>query len=578
MNYEKILNSSSNGVVATDMNGRIIFANNRAGTLLGIPQKEFNDTAVKDTLPSIWSMVKKCIYNGTYINRQPVSDRNPGLLLNVTPLLENGKVEGCVCDFYENYHVEHIARKIKFHKGLNKELETIIDSSSDGIWVCDGQGIIVRINKAAQKLNMLQAEDYIGKHISELRKSKMVDRIVTLEVLQTKRSVSALQFNRKTNLHILISGTPAFDADGNISLVVTTERDVTELRALTDKLHNAHLTVERFKEEIAELSMMDLREQEIVAQSEAMRKVLQIALKLGNINASHILILGESGVGKGLLSKFIHQNSKCRKMSFVQINCAALPEGLLEAELFGYEKGAFTGAHDNGKVGLFEIADGGTLFLDEIGDLPLTIQAKLLKYLDDHEIMRLGGVRSTKVDCTIVAATNRNLEKRIAEKKFRQDLFYRLNTFTIRIPSLRERPEDIFELVCHFLEKFNKQYGQAKWISSEAMEQIQGYPFPGNVRELMSFIKNVVVFGESEALSKMIKQKLKLSKLSKVMPLESPYHGAGLQEQLLSVEKRILKEAVLECKNTYKMAEKLGVSQATAFRKLKKHGISIDNS
>ncbi len=578
MSHEKILNSSSHGVVATDMNGRVIFANNRAGILLGIAPKELKHTAIKDTLPSIWSKVKKCMYSGTFIDEHPVSDKNPGLLLNVRPLLADGQVEGCVCDFYENCQFEQIAREIKFHKELNKELETIIDSSSDGIWVCDGQGIIIRLNKAAEKLNRLQAGDYIGKHVSELRKSKLVDRIVTLEVLQTKRSVSALQFNRKTNLHLLLSGTPVFDDGGNITLVVTTERDVTELRALTDKLHNAQLTVERFKEEIAELSMMDLKEQEIVAQSEAMRKVLQIALKLVNINASHILILGESGTGKGLLSKFIHQNSKCRKMSFVQINCAALPEGLLEAELFGYEKGAFTGAHDNGKVGLFEIADGGTLFLDEIGDLPLTIQAKLLKYLDDHEIMRLGGVRSTKIDCTIIAATNRDLEKRIAGKNFRRDLFYRLNEFTIRVPSLRERPEDIFELVCHFLEKFNKQYGQTKWISAEAMEQIQGYHFPGNVRELINFMKNLVVFGESEALGKMIKKKLNLSRLPKVNPLEAPSHSAGLQEQLLLVEKRILEEAVLECKNTYKMAERLGVSQATAFRKLKKHGISINNS
>ena len=578
MSHEKILNSSSHGVVATDMNGRVIFANNRAGTLLGIAQKEFKHIAIKDILPSIWSKVKKCIYSGTFINEHPVSDKNPKLLLNVRPLLADGKVEGCVCDFYENCQFEQFTREIKFHKELNKELETIIDSSSDGIWVCDGQGIIIRVNKAAEKLNRLQAGEYIGKHISELQKSHMVDRIVTLEVLQTRRSVSALQFNRKTKLHILLSGTPVFDDGGNITLVVTTERDVTELRALTDKLHNAQLTVERFQEEIAELSMMDLREQEIIAQSKAMRKVLQIALKLGNINASHILILGESGVGKGLLSKFIHQNSKRRNKSFISVNCAALPEGLLEAELFGYEKGAFTGARDEGKVGLFEIAHGGTLFLDEIGDLPLTIQAKLLKYLDDHEIMRLGSVRSTKIDCTIIAATNRDLEKQMAGKKFRRDLFYRLNEFTIRVPALRERPDDIFELTYYFLEKFNKRYGQAKLISSEAMGDIQGYHFPGNVRELMNLVKNIVVFSEREVLGKIVKKKLKLSKSGKLKSLGSFYHGGGLQEQMLALEKDILEDAILECKNTYTVAEKLGVSQATAFRKLKKHGISIDNS
>ncbi|MEJ2731939.1 MAG: sigma 54-interacting transcriptional regulator, partial [Deltaproteobacteria bacterium] len=191
------------------------------------------------------------------------------------------------------------------------------------------------------------------------------------------------------------------------------------------------------------------------------------------MEASNILILGETGTGKGLLAKLIHQFSHRKKKPFIQINCAALPETLLEAELFGYEKGAFTGAREHGKIGLFELAHEGTLFLDEIGDLPLAVQAKLLKYLDDHEIMRLGVIKPKPVDCTIIAATNRNLEASSRQRKFRQDLFFRLNTFVIQTPPLRERPDDIFELVNHLLAKYNRHYVLRRRISPGAMEQIK---------------------------------------------------------------------------------------------------------
>ena len=233
------------------------------------------------------------------------------------------------------------------------------------------------------------------------------------------------------------------------------------------------------RDKLAELSLLELKDQEIVAEDKKMRQVLYLALKLAHLSASDILILGESGTGKGLLAKFIHKNSHRNKKPFIQINCATLPENLLEAELFGYEKGAFTGARQEGKAGLFELANEGTLFLDEIGDLPHSLQAKLLKYLDDHEVMRLGGLKSNKIDCTIIAATNRELEGLVQQKRFRRDLFFRLNTFTIRIPPLRERIDDIFELVSFYMQKYGKVYRLNRRISPDALKVLQAYPFPG---------------------------------------------------------------------------------------------------
>ncbi|MGD9310904.1 MAG: sigma 54-interacting transcriptional regulator, partial [Desulfosarcina sp.] len=254
------------------------------------------------------------------------------------------------------------------------------------------------------------------------------------------------------------------------------------------------------KEELTGLNLSELRDQEIIAESSAMLKVLQVAAKLAKIDASHILITGESGTGKGFLAKFIHNKSVHASQPFIQINCAAVPENLLEAELFGYEKGAFTGAGDKGKAGLIELAQDGTLFLDEIGDMPIRLQAKLLKYLDDHEVMRLGSVKARKIDCAIVSATNQNLETLVEEKRFRQDLFFRLNNFRINIPPLRERAEDIFELVHFFIRKYNKHYKRRKQISAKSIETLQAYAFSGNVRELKSLCKQAVLMSDERLL------------------------------------------------------------------------------
>jgi len=456
---------------------------------------------------------------------------------------------------------------------LNAQLNAIFQSSSDGILVCDGKGNVLKMNEASEKLNGLTVTDVIGKNVAHFVANGVFDRSVTLEVLETKRQVSILQFIKKTNKHLLVTGTPAFDEEGNIFLVVVNERDMTQLNSMKERLEQSRMVAERFKDELVQLSMQELEGQEIVAESEAMRRVLSMALRLSRFDASNILILGESGTGKGVVAKFIHKAGRRSKKPFVQINCAALPETLLEAELFGYEKGAFTGARLEGKLGLFELAHEGTLLLDEIGDLPFSVQAKLLKYLDDHEVMRLGSVKAKKVDCTVIAATNRDLDSFTKEGKFRQDLFFRLNTFTIHIPPLRERREDILPLMNFFLARQNKQYGQKKRISSRGFEALQSWLYPGNVRELDSILKKAVLISDKELLDDFIGSALEKSIPKGAHQDRRSPRRQHLQEEVLGLEAELLKGALKFCKSTREMARYLGISQPTVVRKLKKHHI-----
>ena len=574
LTHEQILNASSNGVIATDAAGNIVMMNRAAEKILGFNRKKTIGTYILDLLPMTGDLVLKCLETGKPQLCQQILGEKLRLVVNVTSIQEDNRNVGVVCNFEGMREFELTATRLESYKQINEQLNAIFKSSSDGIWVSDGQGKVININKASEKLNDIKAKDVIGKNIRTLVDNGLIDRSATLEVLATKRQVNIMQYTSKTNKYLLLTGTPVFDQEGDISLVVVNERDMTNLNALQEQLDQTRMVTEKFKDELAELSMMELKKQEIISESEEMRQVLRVALKLAHLEASNILILGESGTGKGLLAKFIHKNSKRRKKPFIQINCAALPESLLEAELFGYEKGAFTGAKEQGKVGLFELAHGGTLFLDEIGDLPLSVQAKLLKYLDDQEIMRLGGTKPKKVDCTIIAATNRDLETLRETRRFREDLFYRLNAFTIRIPPLRERPEDIFEIVNYLLRKYNTAYGQKRRISPEALTELQSYPFLGNVRELSNVLKMAVVMGEKDLLDEFIIRRIKGGREERQNHGKERSHFLGLTNEILAFEKDLLRGAMVRYKSTREMASYLGISQPTVVRKMKRHGLS----
>ena len=454
------------------------------------------------------------------------------------------------------------------------QLKTIIDSSSDGIWVCNGQGVVVIVNRASQALNGVEAENLLGKRVDTLVEEGFFDQSVTNKVLQSRQQESILQRVDKTGRKLLCTATPVMDSSGEISLIVINERDLTELESLKLQCEHSKQLTERYKEEIREIQQQNSEKKRIIAESPGMQNTLTRAGKLATLGATNILILGDSGTGKGLLAATIHDRSPHRNKPFIEINCAALPESLLEAELFGYERGAFTGASRKGKAGLVELAEGGTLFLDEIGDMPLGLQAKLLKYLDNGEFRRLGGTRSIQVQCSVISATNQQLPNLVGQGTFREDLYYRLNSFTLEIPPLRKRREDIPALLSHYLQVYNRRYGRNAQISWETMRILQQYHFPGNVRELKNIIKNGVVFSDEPMIDQCL--------LSLMQPSQQVCPDPGRYEDVVSLnlqgaveyaERQVLIRSKSMCRTTREMAVMLGISQPSVVRKLKKHNL-----
>ncbi|MFO7990493.1 MAG: sigma-54 interaction domain-containing protein [Thermodesulfobacteriota bacterium] len=455
-------------------------------------------------------------------------------------------------------------------------LETIFTRSADGLLICDGQGRILKMNRAAERLNGIRADQVLGKDVRTLVKEGQINRSATQEVLETRRQVSLIQTTPRAGYSLLVTGTPVFDDAGNIAFVVVNERDISLIHDMKQKLAQVRQESEKMRDELTELTLRELADNDVVAQSPCMKQTLHLALKLARIGASNVLLYGESGTGKGLLAKFIHKHSQRAEKPFIQINCAALPENLLEAELFGYEKGAFTGASETGKAGLFELASGGTLFLDEIGELSPGVQAKLLKYLDDQEIMPLGGTRSKKIDCAILAATNQDLVELTRKKRFRLDLFHRLNTFTLSIPPLRERPEDILELARICLIRYNKKYRRRAHIGYRSMHALKTYSFPGNVRELINIIKQAVAMCDRRQLDDYLIRLTETPAVSTACEThKNPGAGTGLVQTLEAVEHDMLRQAADQCRTTRQAAEFLGISQPTVVRKFKKYGVRI---
>jgi len=575
INYQDIFFSTSDGVIATDADGYIVLINLRATKVLGLQKKRVLGENILDLMPLTGQMVVQCLKTGKPQLGRHICGKSISLVVNVTPIRKKAKIFGSVCNFQKMQQFEQSAQQLESYKELNKQLETIIESSSDGILVYNSEGDVINVNKASEKLNGFTAKNVIGMHFTELQKNGILDNSIMPEVLETRRRVSILSNAKRTNKILLITGTPVFGDSGEISMIVVNERDMTQLNTIRKELEETRMITERYQEALSEIKLLELRNHAIIAESNGMRQVMRIALKYAKLADSNILILGESGTGKGLLAIFIHQNSSRNKKPVIEINCAALPESLLEAELFGYEKGAFTGAREEGKAGLFELAHEGMLFLDEIGELPLSTQAKLLKFLDNRTIMRLGSTKPRMVDCIIIAATNRDLVSLVTDKKFRQDLFFRLNTFTIKIPPLRKRPEDILGLANFLIDKYNKKYGFKKKISLQALKKIRSYPFPGNVRELENILKMAIVSSETDTIDDYILMTFAESKDRHQEFKSEKATGNRFNDETFRFEKELLKRAMTQCKNTREMAKLLGLSQSTVSRKMKNHGLAF---
>ena len=572
--YEDVFQHTSNGVVVTGNDGLIELINDTAIDILKLHGRSPVGQTVSTILPHIDIPINRCLENGEPILGHQITVNNAQLILNITPIAKKNKLIGAVCTLQELSVFETSAQNTKSYQALNRQLEMIFQSSSDGIWVCDGTGTIISVNRASELLNGIKAEKIVGSNVRELLNEKIFDQSVTTKVMASRKRETVMQYVAKTDKYLLSTGTPSLDEQGNIALIVINERDMTELNALRRNYEQSQKVKEKYEEELSELSLRELDRNMIIADSHKMRNLHQMALKLSNIGASNILILGESGTGKGLLAKFIHKSSNRRSKPFVEINCAALPENLLEAELFGYEQGAFTGASDKGKIGLIELAQGGTLFLDEIGDMPIMLQSKLLKFLDNREIRRIGGTESVTIECVTIAATNKTLKRQVAEKLFREDLYYRLSSFVLQLPPLTDRREDIPGLARFYLREFNQKYNSRKTITPLAIRYLLNHPFPGNIRELKSIIENAVVMSETNQLDDFIRQSTSIDQGHDLRgePVDEETEFS-LASQLATLEKQILQNARDRFGTTREIATRIGISQPSVVRKLRRHGI-----
>ena len=464
---------------------------------------------------------------------------------------------------------QHIG-KLDSYKQKMKMLDGIINFSFDGLWISDGEGKVLRINKASEKTNGIKASQVVGRNVRDLINEGFFDKSVTLEVLEKKTSITMLQ-KVKSGRNILVTGNPIFDDEGNIELVVINERDITYLNEIREKLRETQVLTKKYQHELSKIQLGNVERDNTIFKSEAMEKVMHTASKICSLDCC-VLLLGESGVGKSLIAKLIHRHSSRSKGPFMCVSSGAIPESLIESELFGYEGGAFTGARKEGKPGVFELADKGTLFLDEIDQLPFHLQAKLLHFLEDKEILRVGGTKYKKIDVRVIAASNQDLEDLVRERGFRKDLFFRLNVIPIHIPPLRERPEDIPPLVSFFLSNCNKKYKKEKSISSGVVDILCEYDFPGNVRELSNLMERMAVLAENK----------------KIEPKDIPQYvrkllntSLSLQEEELLLRKAIgrvesfmIRKAIQKYSSQRKAARALGVNQSTIARKMRKYGIN----
>ena len=453
---------------------------------------------------------------------------------------------------------------------LTWEHNTIIDSSSDGLFVCDGHGKILRVNPASERINHASAEQLVGRNYLDVAKKGLVILpSAALEAIKQRKEISLLQENR-FGRKLISTATPVFADDGELIRVVVSERDITEIDRLQKELEEQQAIGNQFRQQILEFQQFRLNDRPIIAESPAMIKAIRQALKLSQVDST-VLILGESGVGKGLIADLIHQNSARSDQPIIKLNCGAIPESLIEAELFGYVKGAFTGATGN-KPGLLEVADGGTIFLDEIAELPPASQVKLLRFMEDGLITRLGSTSSRHVDVRVLAATNRNLAQMMEQGTFRTDLYYRLSVIPLSIPALRERKECLVPLLQSYIDHFSKQTGTPRRLTTAAIDTLTSYSFPGNVRELMNICERLVVMSDSELIDVV---DLPQSVISGEDNRSGHWPAEMTMAQILeSVERGILLEASKRYRTQHDIATGLGMSQPTVARKLQKYGLS----
>jgi PAS domain S-box-containing protein/TyrR family helix-turn-helix protein len=569
LRMQALLDAICNGIIIIDTDRKVLIYNQSAEKMLGIPKNSVLNRDYTEVFPN--GRLHRVLTSKQGSSNVKFVNNNKTYLSMNRPIVVEDNVIGAVALIQDISELEHVSLELEYTKKLKSEMDAIIEASFDSIFVTDAKGNVLSLNDAYTRITGIKAEDLIGKNMYDLVEQGLYDRSATIMVIETKKSATFVQ-NIKNGTTLLVTGNPIFDENGELVRVLTNGRDITELNRLKQEVEQAYNLSKHYEEE---LKRMRRNSGGMVVYSEKSREILDLAMRIGKVDST-VIIYGESGVGKELVAQELHKNSSRSNKPLISINCAAIPEDLLESELFGYESGAFSGAKKAGKMGIFELANGGILFLDEIGELPINLQSKLLRVIQEREILRIGGTKPIGIDVRIIAATNRNLPEMIRKGQFRQDLYYRLNVVPIYVPPLRERKEEIPLLAYYFLQVFNEKYNMQKTLDERVTSILVDYDWPGNIRELRNVIERAVVTStdtviSSVALRGSVNQTKPENEADKQ---DTPV--MDLKEKVQAYEKNLIQQYAKIFTSSRKLAKALGVSQTTIVRKAALYGINLE--
>lgn len=564
-----ILNSTNDAMIAVDKEGYITLFNKAAEELTKIRSSNAIGKYIKEVIHTTRLPIILETGIPEFNKRQILRDIE--IITNRIPLIDDeNEILGAVAIFRDITEMLSLAEEITNLKEIQGTLEAVFNSTQDAISVVNQHGIHVMINPAYTRITGLTESDVIGKDFTvDLVEGKSVHQ----QVLQEKKAVDSVVLRSGHQKKEVIASAAPLIVNGELRGSVAVIHDISEIRQLSYELDQAKQIIRTLE---AKYTFEDIKGNNIKL-NEAISKA-----EIAALTPATVILRGESGTGKELFAHAIHNASNRKNAQFVRVNCAAISQSLLESELFGYDEGAFTGAMKGGKVGLFERADGGTIFLDEIGEINLNTQAKLLRVLQEKEIVRVGGTKSIPVDVRVISATNLDLEKAVDEGVFRKDLYYRLNVIPIRIPPLRDRKDDLGKIIEHLIRKYNQEYGRnVTSISSDALLQISKYNWPGNIRELENYI------GRAMINMKIIEQVIQMDHLPQIndseenviIPLQKDYEKNELTVMPLGdvtgqFEKEYILRVLIQNRfNKTLTAKQLKVSIRSLYYKIEKYGI-----
>jgi PAS domain S-box-containing protein len=563
-----VLDSVCNGIVVVNYQGMITFFNTAAENISGLKAETVMGKMVDDVIPST-GLIRVMETGVAELNQRQIIGRCE-ILTNRTPIMKENIIVGAVAIFQDITEFNEVVTQLEDIKRLKSTLESILESMHEGVVVVDKAGNITMLNKAYSEFLAVDRKEVVGKHVAEVIPNTRM-HLVVQEGKAEVTDIQKIQENTSVVTRIpIVKDGEIIGAVGNMIF-----RDVKDLKSLAGKISKLESELEYYKEELFKVYGGKYTFDSIVGNSDTMKCLKEVAAKAAK-GMSTVLILGETGTGKELFAHAVHNASRRRQGPFIKINCAALPENLLEAELFGYEEGAFTGARKGGKPGKFELANGGTIFLDEIGEMTLAMQVKLLRVLQERELERLGGTKSIKIDIRVIAATNRDLENMIQQKLFRQDLYYRLNIFTINIPPLRERTDDILLLCRMLFQKINNQVEHwVEGITPEALAMLMQYNWPGNVRELENVLERAINLMDDEII---IAPEHLPPMLKKVNGIKAETGDGFPPHDLADIKEDAERQAIIRALaaaggNKSKAAKILGIHRSGFYQKMQKYNL-----